>query len=69
MYFYLFSSENNRVFVKLTHSKIYKNIPNNKKVFFFDENREILFLKQKPFNQYKYDYKKEFNFIEFYFRE
>ena len=56
MYFYLFSSENNRVFVKLTHSKIYKNIPNNKKVFFFDENREILFLKQKPFNQYKYDY-------------
>ena len=56
MYFYLFSSENNRVFVKLTHSKIYKNIPNNKKVFFFDENRETLFLKQKPFNQYKYDY-------------
>ena len=56
MYFYLFSSENNRVFVKLAHSKIYKNIPNNKKVFFFDENREILFLKQKPFNQYKYDY-------------
>jgi len=56
MYFYLFSSENNRVFVKLAHSKIYKNIPNNKKVFFFDENRETLFLKQKPFNQYKYDY-------------
>ena len=56
MYFYLFSSENNRVLVKLTHSKIYKNIPNNKKVFFFDENRETLFLKQKPFNQYKYDY-------------
>ena len=56
MYFYLFSSENNRVFVKLTHSKIYNHIPNNKKVFFFDENRETLFLKQKPFNQYKYDY-------------
>ncbi len=25
-------------------------------MFFFDENRETLFLKQKPFNQYKYDY-------------
>jgi hypothetical protein len=25
-------------------------------VFFFDENRETLFLKQKPFNKYKYDY-------------
>ena len=56
MYFYLFSSENNRVFVKLTHSKIYKNIPNNKKVFFFDDICVTLFLKQKPFNQYKYDY-------------
>jgi len=42
--------------VKLTHSKISKNIPNNKKVFFFEENREILFLKEKPFNEYKYDY-------------
>jgi len=42
--------------VKLTHSKKSKNIPNNKKVFFFEENREILFLKEKPFNKYKYDY-------------
>ena len=42
--------------MKLTHSKISKNIPNNKKVFFFEENREILFLKEKPFNEYKYDY-------------
>ena len=42
--------------MKLTHSKKSKNIPNNKKVFFFEENREILFLKEKPFNKYKYDY-------------
>ena len=33
-----------------------KNIPNNKKVFFFEENRETLLLKEKPFNNYKYDY-------------
>ena len=42
--------------MKLTHSKFYKSIPNNKKVFYFDENRETLYLKEKPFNQYKYDY-------------
>ena len=42
--------------MKLTHSKKSKNIPNNKKVFFFEENREILFLKEKPYNKYKYDY-------------
>ena len=42
--------------MKLTHSKKSQNIPNNKKVFFFEENREILFLKEKPFNKYKYDY-------------
>ena len=42
--------------MKLTHSKKSKNVPNNKKVFFFEENREILFLKEKPFNKYKYDY-------------
>ena len=35
---------------------MYKNIPKNKKVFFFDENRETLLLKESPFNQYKYDY-------------
>ena len=32
------------------------NIQNNKKVFFFEDNREILYLKEKPFNKYKYDY-------------
>ena len=42
--------------MKLTHSNKSKTIPNNKKVFFFEENREILFLKEKPFNKYKYDY-------------
>ena len=45
---------NNNVFVKLTHSNV--NIQNNKKVFFFEDNREILYLKEKPFNKYKYDY-------------
>ena len=35
---------------------MYKNIQNNKKAFFFDENRENLVLKESPFNQYKYDY-------------
>ena len=35
---------------------MYKNIQNNKKAFFFDENRENLSLKESPFNQYKYDY-------------
>ena len=42
--------------MKLTHSTKYKNIQGNKKVFFFEENRETLFLNEKPFNQYKYDY-------------
>ena len=52
----IYRTENNRVFVKITHSNNYKNNPNNKKVFFFDENRENLILQEKPYNKYKYDY-------------
>ena len=32
------------------------NIQNNKKIFFFDENREVLSLNEKPYNKYSYDY-------------
>ena len=50
-----YRSENNKVFVKLTHSnKI--NIQNNQKIFLFDENREVLTLNEKPYNKYTYDY-------------
>ena len=39
----------------MTHPK-QLNVQNGQKIFFFDENRETLTLKEKPYNQYKYDY-------------
>ena len=41
--------------MKLTGSKKI-NINNNQKIFLFDENREILTLKERPYNKYEYDY-------------
>ena len=41
--------------MKLTHSGK-ENNKNNQKIFFFDENREILTMNEKPYNKYKYDY-------------
>ena len=41
--------------MKLTRSKKI-NINNNQKILLFDENREILTLKERPYNKYEYDY-------------